>query len=148
MKENQRDRIQETVDRMVEMDRIHRAVCDRELSRIGLYRSQHRMLMHLHFHGGVSSQRELARELNISPAVVNVTLRKLEAGGYIARLPAEKDRRMTGIELTTRGNEIVNRTHSILDRVDACMLRDFSDEELTMAMSFFRRMKENLLTFS
>lgn len=145
MKKKQNEKIHETVDRMLEMDRIHRTVCDRELSQIGLYRSQHRMLMHLHFHGGVASQRELARELNISPAVVNVTLHKLEAEGYIVRLPTETDRRMTGIELTVLGKEIVNQTHSILDRVDAEMLRGFSDEELAMATSFFRRMKENLL---
>ena len=41
------ERLRETVDRMIEADRLHRAVCDRELSEIGIHRAQHRMLMHL-----------------------------------------------------------------------------------------------------
>ncbi len=138
------DRLRETVDRMIETDRLHRAVCDRELSEIGLHRAQHRMLMHLYFCGDVASQRELARALAITPAVVTVTLRKLETAGYVRRSAAPEDNRQLGVELTDAGRSIVQRTKSILDRVDTVMFEGFSEEELDIARAFYERMKDNL----
>lgn len=138
------ERLRETVDRMIEADRLHRAVCDRELSGIGLYRAQHRMLMHLYFHGDVTSQRELARDLSITPAVVTVTLRKLEAEGYVRRATGREDKRRLGVEITELGCSVVQRTKVILDRVDTAMFDGFSDEELDVIRGFYCRIKENL----
>lgn len=138
------ERLRETVDRMIEADRLHRAVCDRELAEIGLHRAQHRMLMHLYFCGEVASQRELARALAITPAVVTVTLRKLEMAGYVRRSSAPEDNRQLGVELTDAGRAVVQRTKCILDRVDMSMFEGFTDEELDTARAFYARMKENL----
>lgn len=136
--------IHDLVDRMIGTDRLHRAVCDRELAVLGLHRAQHRMLMHLHFHGDVSSQRALARELAVTPTVVTVTLRKLEAEGYVARRMNAPDKRLLGVELTESGRSAVERTKVILDRVDRRMFRGFTDEELELARSFYERMRDNL----
>lgn len=138
------ERLRETVDRMIEADRLHRSVCDRELSEIGLHRAQHRMLMHLFFHGDVASQRDLARELCITPAVVTVTLRKLETDGYVRRSTVTDDKRRLGVEITESGKAVVQRTKTILDRVDMAMFDGFTDEELDAARRFYSRIKENL----
>lgn len=138
------ERLRETVDRMIEADRLHRAVCDRELSEIGIHRAQHRMLMHLYFHGDVPSQRELARELCITSAVVTVTLRKLESDGYVRRTSVTDDKRQLGVELTESGRAVVGRTKVIWDRVDRAMFDGFTEEELETACQFYARIKENL----
>lgn len=138
------ERLREAVDRMIEADRLHRAVCDRELSEIGIHRAQHRMLMHLYFHGDVPSQRELARELCITPAVVTVTLRKLESDGYVRRTSVTDDKRQLGVELTESGRAVIGRTKVILDRVDRAMFDGFTEEELETACQFYARIKENL----
>ena len=138
------EQLRETVDRMIEADRLHRAVCDRELSEIGLHRAQHRMLMHLYFCGDAASQRELARALAITPAVVTVTLRKLESAGYVRRTAAPEDNRQLGVELTDAGRAVVQRTKRILDHVDMAMFEGFTDDELCTARIFYVRIKENL----
>lgn len=102
------------------------------------------MLMHLYFCGDVASQRALARALAITPAVVTVTLRKLETAGYVRRSSAPEDNRQLGVELTDAGRAVVQRTKCILDRVDMSMFEGFTDEELDTARAFYARMKENL----
>lgn len=142
--QRQSEYIHETIDCMIGTDRLHRAVCDRELAVLGLHRAQHRMLMHLYFHGDVPSQRALARELSVTPTVITVTLQKLEAEGYVVRRTVAPDKRLLGVELTAAGRSVVEKTKVILDRVDCSMFRGFTDEELKMARNFYDRMRQNL----
>ncbi len=137
--------IHEIMEHMIHTEHMHKAVCDRELSRSGLYRAQFRMLMHLWHNGGKLPQRRLAEELHISPAVVTVTLKKLLAEGYVTRIPSEQDRRTVMIALTPHGNEAVDTAHGTLDRIDTAMLDGFTDEEKEKLVSYYNRMLFNLM---
>ena len=59
----------------------------------GIYKSQLKMLGYVYHHEGIS-QRELARQLEISPPSIAVTAKKLEKMGYISRRMDENDNRM------------------------------------------------------
>ncbi len=137
-------RVHDIIERMIHTDHRHRAVCDRELSELGLHRSQMRMLMHLWHGGGTLSQRRLSDEMHISPAVVTVTVQKLETEGYLSRKPSETDRRSMMITLAPRGYEMVDAAHGVLDSVDTRMLRGFSESEKKQLVDFYIRMFDNL----
>ncbi len=137
-------RIHDIIEHMIRTEHKHRAVCDRELSSLGLHRSQMRMLMHLWRGGGEMPQHQLARELHVSAAVVTVALKKLESEGYVTRTPSASDRRTVVISLAPRGLESVQFAHGTLDRVDTNMLAGFTESEKRELIDFYTRMFANL----
>ena len=69
---------------------MHRAAAEKASEDIGLYRSQHMMLKYLIHLPYEPTQKQIAEALEISPAAVTVTLKKLESGGYISRKASER----------------------------------------------------------
>lgn len=145
---NMTERKQELCRRAVELmmctDRRHRTLCDGRFSAIGMHRAQHRMLMFLHHKGGAESQRAISKELNISTAVVTVTLQGLEADGYVKREIDENDKRNYRITLTEAGCEIVAKTREIARGIDETMFEGFSEEELEQYIALTARIRENI----
>ncbi len=137
-------RAHDIIEHMIRTEHRHRAACDRELSALGLYRSRMRMLMHLWHSGGELSQRQLAEEMHVSPAVVTVTVKKLASEGYVTRTQSEKDKRTVMISLAPRGIEMVDLAHGTLDQVDEKMLQGFTEEEKRQLVCFYVRMFSNL----
>lgn len=133
--------VQRTIHEFLHTDRLHRAAIERALADLGVHRSQHRMLVHLHRHGGSMAQSELASELDISPAAVAVTLRKLESAGYICRSTDGRDSRKKIIALTPEGDELLRVSYSAFTEVDLAMFSGLSAEELAAFSSMLARMR-------
>ncbi len=128
-------------------NRLHHALVETKVSALGLHRSQHGMLLTINFNGNIS-QKELAKRMEISPAAVTVTLKKLEAQGFIERAQSENDSRVNNITVTEKGKDIINQTGAIFDEVDAKTFEGFSEEELEEFLSCLRRVSSNLKTAS
>ena len=77
--EKQKRSPREVCGMFMKTDRLHRKAFEGLVSRLGIHRSQHIMLMHLAKDEG-TSQKALAEHLQISDAAVAVTIKKLEAG--------------------------------------------------------------------
>lgn len=112
----------------------------------GVYSSQHRILMTLHHEPNIS-QSEIAERMNISPASVAVTLKKLEKSGYIKRTVDEKDNRINNIILTEQGQEVVEKSHVIFDEIEASTFKNFTPEEKEMAGRILDKIGANLLEY-
>ena len=56
--------------------------------------------------------KEIARGLNLSPPTVSISVRQLEAAGFIGRRPHPKDGRAVQIFLTPRGQELHDSTYA------------------------------------
>ncbi len=108
-----------------------------------IYRSQHRLLMHLGMNPDCS-QSELAARLDISPAAVAVSLRKLEKGGYIERKTNAEDHRSNRVAVTDRGNQIIHDSIRFFDEIDCGMFEGFSKEEMEQFRGFLERAHRNL----
>ena len=65
----------------------------------GISHSHHLLLMQLHFQD-FKSQKEIAKHLNISPAAVTMSLKKLEAEGYVEKNINPEDTRFNFVSLT------------------------------------------------
>lgn len=138
-----RDTARKTVGMFIGTDRLHRKAFENLVSGLGIHRSQHRMLMHLAKDEGMS-QTDLAAHLEISTAAVAVTIKKLEAGGYIEKKTAENDSRFNEIKITDRGREIVSASEKYFHDVDTAMLSGIDGEMLDNFISCLEIMQKNL----
>ena len=124
-------------------DRLHRKAFEVLVSRLGIHRSQHILLMHVS-HGCGMSQAELAEHLEISPAAVAVSLKKLEVGGYIKKMTAQNDCRCNEIQITEKGREIVNASERFFCEIDAAMLKGVDEKMLDNFVKCLEIMQNNL----
>lgn len=62
---------------------------------------------------GKLSGRQLARELEVSPAAVVPLCDRLERDGYVRRVPDTVDRRVTWLELTAAGEGLLDQIAAI-----------------------------------
>lgn len=125
-------------------DRLHRKAVEKFAAQLGIHRSQHFVLMRIAASGGCVSQKELAKKLEISPAALAVTLKKLENGGYLEKKPDEGDSRLNEIRLTEKGREIYRLSAERFSGIDRKMFSGISDVELEQFISILARMQSNL----
>ncbi len=130
--------------KMMAIMRDHKSVVDWFVNETNLHKSQHRLLMHLSHLGNNVSQRDLAETLNITPAAVAVTLKKLEKNGLVGRKMAEKDNRYNEVVLTEKGKKIVKESHKVFKYADEKMFAGFSMEEMNSFEAYLDRIKANL----
>ena len=90
------------------------------------------------------SQKDIAKHFEISAAAVAVSLKKLEAGGYIKRKCAENDNRYNEIEITEKGKEVVDFSHSIFEEIDAKTFSNINDEEKEQLIFLLNKVLGNL----
>ena len=131
---------------LIQTEHLHRSVFDHARSRVGLHsRSQHWALLYMEQKGGrLSSQRELADFLEISPAAVAVMLKGLESSGYIERSVSDGDGRSREARLTERGHEALLRTRCFFHEIDEAMLEGIDERDLEIFIACQKRMQENL----
>lgn len=138
-----KDTARRTVGMFIKTDRLHRKAFENLVSGLGIHRSQHRLLMHLAKDEGMS-QTELAAHLEISTAAVAVTIRKLEAGGYIEKRTAENDSRYNEIKISDKGRAIVSLSEKQFSAVDGAMLGGIDREKLDGFIECLEIMQKNL----
>jgi DNA-binding MarR family transcriptional regulator len=80
----------------------------RFFSEIDLTMAQFRALTALHRWGRMTG-RELARRLRVTPGTLVPMMDRLEALDYVRRVPDLDDRRLTWLELTTKGDRLFYR---------------------------------------
>ena len=143
-----RERAKNVFFKLIQTDRMHRSVIENYVSKLGIHRSQHMMLMYLSRQKFCPSQKAIAQEFGISAAAVAVTLKKLESGGFIERNMSSGDNRFNEIMLTQKGKELTNKTKEMFSEVDTKMFSDFSDEECTLLEKLLEKMQTSLKNIS
>lgn len=86
----------------------HRALAGALLAPLGLHPGQEVLLLELDAHGP-RSQAQLAAASGCEPPTITNSVRKLEAAGLLVRRPSPADGRVTLVELSHRGHELVPR---------------------------------------
>lgn len=114
------------------------------MSATGIHGSQHMILMYLTRCTTTPSQKDIAKHFEISAAAVAVSLKKLEAGGYIRRKCSKNDNRFNEIEITEKGKEIVDFSHSLFERIDAETFSGINEEEKQTLVCLLDRVLDNL----
>jgi DNA-binding MarR family transcriptional regulator len=115
---------------------------DRELGELGLNTAQALVIVFL-AEGIACTAADIGRELSHDPGAMTRLVDKLEDAGYVRRVPRERDRRATDLELTPAGR----RLHGEVRRVQVALLnrllRGFSRTEARTLERLLKRMLEN-----
>lgn len=128
----------------IRISRMHHRIIDGRIQRLGIHPGQHIVLMHLKRMGKMASQVQIAEHLDVSPACVARTLKALESGGYITRSDCRSDSRRNEINITEKGEAIVQQSRIEMDSLDRAAFRDFSETELQSLQELLGRVLNNL----
>jgi len=93
---------------------------------------------------GTGTQNELARALNVSPASVSVSLRRMQKSGLIEKVADESDLRCNRMSLTEKGREQYAYIHGCFDEIDRKLYAGFSEDELQTLEAYLTRLCCNL----
>lgn len=144
MEEKEQIRAAGIIRKLIKVDKFHKAVIDAKIQKLGIHRSQHNILMYLYFSEGTNNQEDIANKLEISPAAVAVSLKKLESSGLVERATRSDNSRAKDVMLTDEGREIVQITRETFMSADEVLTRGFQPEELDRLEEYLDRMAANL----
>ena len=113
------------------------------LSKYGLHYMQPRILGTILYRDG-ATQKELADEMNTSPAAMSASVKRLQKAGLIEKIADESDCRINKIRLTEKGLQIHNDTFDKMLAIDRKMLDGFSEEEISTLFSYLDRVQNNI----
>ncbi len=130
-------RLQRCVDRQL------RRCIEKHVDQSGIYRGQHMLLMWLGHNPG-ATQAQLAKARDISPAATTNALQKLEKDGYILREADEEDCRINHVQVTDKGQKVIEQSLQTFQKIDEEMYQGFNEEELLQLKSFYERILHNL----
>lgn len=122
--------ITDTLNLLIRTDKMHKKLFETKFSNIGVYRSQHKILMYLAQNNKCSSQKEIAEKFCISPAAVAVLLKKLEANGWIEKTVFDQDNRVNNVKITDKGINLIENTKIQAQEIENNIFNEFSQEEI------------------
>lgn len=122
---------------------MHRRILEKNLEKYNLHFAQHRIIMTLSAKK-ISSQVELARELEVSPAAVAVSLKSLEKQGLVTRSVKKEDNRINFMEVTEKAKSIIEDSWDYFHQLDRKMYEGFSEEERRELCSYLERIYKNM----
>jgi len=137
------EKISSAVNIMIQTDRMHKHLLDTNVSKIGLHRTQHRVLMHIARHGKLLSQKSLAEHIGITPAAITGVLKKLEKDGYIKRVQGD-DNRFNEVKVTELGKRVVEDSFLMFTKLDKSLFEGFSDSELDGYIGYLEKIQQNI----
>ena len=136
-------KISSAINIMIKTDRMHRQLINSAVSKLGLHRTQHMILMHIAKNNKIKSQKALADHIGVTPAAITGSLKKLEQDGYISRVQGT-DNRFNEIALTEAGKKVVENTRALFSSVDTSLFEGFSDEELDAYIANLEKIQKNI----
>ncbi|MCR5784241.1 MAG: MarR family transcriptional regulator [Eubacterium sp.] len=90
------------------------------------------------------NQIDIEQAMNRSNPTITGIVKRLEAKGFIERLPSCKDKRYKKLVVTEKGCEFVKGADINRRRGEEELLRGFSDDERKQLISFIKRLDENV----
>jgi DNA-binding MarR family transcriptional regulator len=88
--------------------------------------------------------RELAQKTALGKSTLTSMLDRLEAGGYLRRVPAPNDRRKILIERTDKDRALQDLYNQVSAEMTALFYEDFSEQEIDDFERYLRRIFEHL----
>lgn len=124
----------------------HRNAIETFSKKYGMQQSQHRLLMKMATmnNGKSVSQRDVAREMKVTPAAIAVNLKKLAGFGMLEKVMSEKDNRFNDVVFTKKGKETIAESSKQFRMYDDMALEGFTEEEKALLMDFVKRISANM----
>ena len=97
----------------------------------------------LYQHDGMS-QKEMASALNLSPATMTVTLKRMEKAGLVCREMDEHDQRILRVHLSEQGKQMWLKSADQIRCVTEELLEGFTPEEERQMREYLFRIARNM----
>lgn len=133
-----------------DVSRLRRTLFDQKMKPLGVTRSQWWVLAQL----GRSEktlgeqgmlQTELANVLDVGKVTVGGLIDRLEAGGFVRRMPCPNDRRAKRVVVTEAGRATLRQMQSVSQDLNAMILSDIPKESIRIAEEVLAKMKANIM---
>lgn len=96
------------------------------------------------FSHNACTQNEIANGLNVSPASVAVSLRRMQKSGIVEKTVDENDLRRNLVSLTEKGKAQQEFVHKCFEDIDRKLFAGFGEEELQTLSDMLKRLCDNL----
>lgn len=107
---------------------------------LGIGLADHEALINLKSHGGALRMTDIAEKLVLSRGGTTKLVDRLEAAGYVARIASKDDRRVTMVEITDGGTELVGQSRKLLDGVlQSCWASRIDEADAATIIEVLRR---------
>ena len=87
---------------------------------------------------------DVAEEMQVSPASVAQSIKRMEAAGFVSRDACKGNLRANSLNITERGLEAARNCRLVFDGLEQRMLRGFTEEERGSVADLLSRLIENL----
>jgi len=121
-----------------------RNLMNEELRAVGQSQARWGTLYWIAIFGDKVNQTELADRIGVEQPTLGRVLQDLEEEGLIERTAGPSDRRAKVIRLTPAAKPVMRQINRIAEGVRARLLRDIDPKDLTVCMSVFAKILENL----
>ncbi|MBQ8297563.1 MAG: MarR family transcriptional regulator [Ruminococcus sp.] len=85
------------------------------------------------------TQAELAEQLNVTPASVATSTKRLQKSGFITKEVDKKNLRCKRLSLTDKGRETISQHCEIFEEYDKLIFSSFSEEEKSQLFGYLER---------
>ena len=114
------------------------------LEEIGLYRGQQFVLQALWTEEGITHS-ELADQLNVRPATITNTLKRMEKAGLVERRQDDEDQRVSRVYLTDAGRNIRGAVEEVWSELEGQAFAGLSLEEIAKLRQLLPQVRDNLM---
>lgn len=130
-------------DRLACFFRLRRRTMQRYFQSIGMFNGHPHLLFHIRRQPGIT-QKELADHMEIAPATVAVSIRRLESAGLVQRQGDDKDKRVVHLYLTDKGVEMDEQCRRGRDFMMNTLYQGLTPEEQDTLYTLLGKMHQNL----
>lgn len=109
------------------------------LAEMELTAAQGRIMGYLSHRKEPPCSRDIEEEFQLSHPTVSGLLTRLEKKGFLEFRPDPEDRRCKRIFILPKGTQCTQTMHATIERNEAQMVRDFTEEEKTVFADLLRR---------
>jgi DNA-binding MarR family transcriptional regulator len=132
-----------------DVSRMRRTLFDHEMKPLGITRSQWWALAQLSRSDGPGRgqgllQTDLARILEVGKVSIGGLIDRLEANGFVQRVPDKVDRRARRVVITKQGRQVLDKMVAVGRRLNLDILDGISERDVKIAEKVLARMKANI----
>jgi DNA-binding MarR family transcriptional regulator len=135
----------QVLDSLLAISQVLEADQSRELERRGLTQPRTHLLWVL-YHGGPTTQAQLAEAIGVTPRNVTTLVDALEATGFARRTPHPSDRRAVLVELTERGLSVMETMDAEHRALGDDLVAGLDEEALRLLASGLQHVLDRLQT--
>lgn len=120
-----------------------RVMLNKQAMAAGLYIGQLPVLEDIRHHDGCT-QQDIARRLQVSPATIAVSTKRMQKAGLIEKKVDESNLRCNSLHVTERGWAYAEQARALFNASDRQLLAGFSNAEMDTLTGYLDRMIKNI----